>query len=180
MSTQTGFWCLRPSSQTDRPATGQALCRSRMRMAHFTLTRSVSFEVAHFSSSPRRGLGNQPRSQRAKASAALGAALRNWGDWVWVVKLPGRARCWPGRLGRLGRGGSPEFEQVVGQANELPFGLHLGDAPEGEWAETACWFDLTAVFIHRKTGPARLVPFVSGRSHAPFWFAAYGPDAASG
>ena len=82
--------------------------------------------------------------------------------------------------GRLGRGGSPELEEVVGQANERPFGFHLGDAPPGEWAETAGGFDLTAVFIHRKTGPARLVPFVSGRSHAPFWFAAYGPDAASG
>ena len=82
--------------------------------------------------------------------------------------------------GRLGRGGSPEFEQVVGQADELPFGVPLGDAPQGELAETACWFDLTAVFIHRKTGPARLVIFVSGRWHALSSFAAYGPDAASG
>ena len=45
--------------------------------------------------------------------------------------------------GRLGRGGSPELEEVVGQANELPFGLHLGDAPQGEWAETAGLLDLT-------------------------------------
>ena len=37
----------------------------------------------------------------------------------------------------------PEFEQVVGQADELPFGLHLVEAPHGELAETAGWFDLT-------------------------------------
>ena len=82
--------------------------------------------------------------------------------------------------GRLGRGGSPELEEVVGQANELPFGFHLGDAPQGELAETAGLLDLTAVFIRRKTGLARLVPFVSGRCRALFSSAAYGPDAASG
>ena len=49
--------------------------------------------------------------------------------------------------GGLGRGGSPEFEEVVGQANELPFGLHLGDAPQGELAETARLFDLTALLV---------------------------------
>ena len=42
-----------------------------------------------------------------------------------------------------GGSGSPEFEQVVGQANELPFGVHLGDAPHGELAETARLLDLT-------------------------------------
>ncbi len=57
-----------------------------------------------------------------------------------------------GGEGRLGRGGAPEFQQVVGQADELPFGLHLGDAPQDELAETACLFDLTAVFIRRETG----------------------------
>ena len=31
----------------------------------------------------------------------------------------------------------------MGQANELPFGFPLGDAPQGEWAETAGWLDLT-------------------------------------
>ena len=45
--------------------------------------------------------------------------------------------------GPSGRGGSPELEQVVGQANELPFGLHLGDASQGELAETAGLLDLT-------------------------------------
>ena len=38
------------------------------------------------------------------------------------------------------------------QANELPFGFHLDDAPQGELAETAGWFDLSAVFIPRETG----------------------------
>ena len=75
--------------------------------------------------------------------------------------------------GRFGRGGAPEFEPVVGQADELPFGLPLGDAPQGELAETADVLDLTAVFIHRETGPVRLVPFVSCRSHAPVWFAGW-------
>ena len=45
--------------------------------------------------------------------------------------------------GGLGGGGSPEFEEVVGQADELPFGLHLGDASHGELAEAAGLFDLT-------------------------------------
>ena len=45
--------------------------------------------------------------------------------------------------GPSGRGGSPELEQVVGQANELPFGLPLGDASQGELAETAGLLDLT-------------------------------------
>ena len=31
----------------------------------------------------------------------------------------------------------------MGPANELPFGFPLGDAPQGEWAETAGVFDLT-------------------------------------
>ena len=65
--------------------------------------------------------------------------------------------------GRFGRGGAPEFQPVVGQANELPFGVPLGDASQGELAETADVLDLTAVFIHRETTPARLVPFVAGR-----------------
>ena len=30
--------------------------------------------------------------------------------------------------GGLGGSGSPEFEEVVGQANELPFGVHLGES----------------------------------------------------
>jgi len=42
-----------------------------------------------------------------------------------------------------GGGGSPEFEEVVGQANELPFGVQFGDAPHGELAETARLLDLT-------------------------------------
>ena len=49
------------------------------------------------------------------------------------------------RGGWSGRGGSPEFQEVVGQAGELPFGLHL-DESSRELAEAAGVFDLTAVF----------------------------------
>ena len=80
--------------------------------------------------------------------------------------------------GRSGRGGAPELPEVVGQADELPFGWHLGEASQGELAETVGVFDLTAVLVSEDRA-ARLVPFVFGRSHARSWFAAYGPDAAS-
>ena len=57
---------------------------------------------------------------------------------------------WPSREGTsrscCGLGDSPEFQQVVRQADELPFGLHLAESSHHELLEAASLFDLTAVY----------------------------------
>ena len=54
--------------------------------------------------------------------------------------------------GRFGRGGAPEFLQVVRQADELPYGFPLAESSHRELAEAAGLFDLTAAWVDRKTG----------------------------
>ena len=49
-----------------------------------------------------------------------------------------------GSEGRLGRGHAPEFQQMVDQTDELPFGFPLAESSHGELSEATGLFDLTA------------------------------------
>lgn len=44
---------------------------------------------------------------------------------------------------------SPKLEDVMGQANELPFSLHLVQAPEEEGPYSSCLFDLSEDRLYR-------------------------------
>jgi len=61
---------------------------------------------------------------------------------LWLVS------CWNFRdfgsdPGRSGGGGSPEFQQIVRQADELPFGFHLLKSSHRKLTEATGLFDLS-------------------------------------
>ena len=79
---------------------------------------------------------------------AIGACLRNEFPRV-LIGISGRIVGW---LWGLGQGGSPEFEEVVGQADELPFGVHLLKSSQGELAEAGGLFDLSPRWFSEEQG----------------------------